>query len=436
MSIISSHIAGIALADLNFIKDGNVVASAPLTSCSKAMVGTIAVPLGSFTYQLQGEDIGGNPFQVSGKTVNIKPGQYSLNTISNITELRSGESTILVFELHNQNSYGSTEFTITTETPSDFSVQLQQTFAVLEAGESTQISIKVSANSNPRVYNDITINVHDGCTTVSATHTVAIVRLGFGTEYAGGSICSTSAVTTSAIPSACKQFMHTFNLQELIIFCFISAGSSSDFAVFIPKPIPGVLLTHLSFVQNDHTVAQNPLTPCRDIGGLVGNATFPLGLVNYQLQGRDAKDKQFTYDSAAIEFRPGRYTFTTLSSIAELRPGESTVLVFELHNQNSYGSTEFNIRVETTPGYSVALQRSHALLEAGDSTQISIQVSANSLPGISTDITIMAYDGCITVTGSHTVTIVPLDFVVVYAEENICATSAMTTSVIPSACKY
>ena len=209
MSIISSNIADIALAHLNFVKDGDVIASSPLTSCSKAMVGTTTVPLGSFTYQLQGEDTGGNPFQVSGRTVNIKPGQYSLKSVSSTTtKLRSGESAVLVFELQNQNSYGSTEFTITSDMPSDFSVELQKTFAVLKAGESTQISAKVSADSLPHVTNDITITVNDGCTTVSAVHTLIIVPLDFDTEYAGGSICSNSTITTSSIPSACKQLMY------------------------------------------------------------------------------------------------------------------------------------------------------------------------------------------------------------------------------------
>ena len=219
------------------------------------------------------------------------------------------------------------------------------------------------------------------------------------------------------------------------MFVFFSTGSSSDFAVFISKPIPGISVTHLSFVQNSRTIARTLLDSCSEIGALVGNATFPLGLVIYQLQGRGAEDKQFTYDSAAVEFRPGKYAFTTLSSVAELRQGESTVLVFELHNQNSYGSTEFAIHVEPTPDFFVAIQPSHALLEAGDSIQISIQVFANSLPGISTDIRVMAYDGCTTVTGTHTLAIVPLDFVVMYAEGDICATSNMTTSILPSACK-
>ena len=218
MSILSSHISDIALARLNFVKDGNVVASAPLTSCSKAMVGTIAVPLGSFTYQLQGEDNRGNPFQVSGKTVNIKPGQYSLNTISTTTELKSGESTLLVFELHNQNSYGSSEFTIHVEATRDFSVALQQTHALLKAGDSTLISMLVFANSLPGNSTDITIVAYDGCITVTGSHTVTIVPLDFVVVYAEENICATSAMTTSVIPSACKYYIYSYK-------CTVDGGS-------------------------------------------------------------------------------------------------------------------------------------------------------------------------------------------------------------------
>jgi len=131
----------------------------------------------------------------------------------------------------------------------------------------------------------------------------------------------------------------------------------------------------------------------------------------------------------------GSYSLNAVSSVAELRPGESTVLVFELHNQNSYGSTEFTVSVESPPDFSVALQETYALLEAGGSTQISIQVSANAHPGVSNDITVAANDGCTTVTGTHTLMIVPLDFSIEYAEENICSTGTMTSSGTPPACK-
>ena len=214
--MLSSRLPDISLARLNFVRDGELAASASLTPCSKAMVGNATFPSGSVTYQLQGEDLGGNPFEISGKTVDMKPGSFSLNVVSSIAELRPGESTALVFELHNQNSYGSTEFTISVEIPTDFSVALQETHALLEAGGSTQISIQVLANSLPGVSNDITIVANDGCTTVTATHTLTIVPLDFTIEYAVDDICSTSTMTTSATPPACKQCLCNSNSRPLL----------------------------------------------------------------------------------------------------------------------------------------------------------------------------------------------------------------------------
>ena len=172
--MVSSRVPDISLARLNFIRDGSVIASVPLTLCGGAMVGNATFPQGSVTYQLQGEDVGGNPFQISRKTVEFKPGKYSLTSLMDSVEIDLGESTIFVFKLHNQNSYGSTNFTLTTESTSGVRAVLQQTHTSLKAAESADISIRVSAGSRSGS-NQVTIVASDGCVRVTASQSLLII---------------------------------------------------------------------------------------------------------------------------------------------------------------------------------------------------------------------------------------------------------------------
>ena len=189
-----------------------------------------------------------------------------------------------------------------------------------------------------------------------------------------------------------------------IYFSFY-AGSSSDFAVFIPKPIPGISLTQLSFVQYSRTASRNPLSPC-DTGVLVGNATFPLGLTTYQLQGKDVKNNTFLYESAAVEFRPGAYALNAVSTTEEVEAGDFVLILFELHNNILYGSTHFSFSTEDDRGLSAVPLQTTAVLEAGGSAEITVRVSAGTSSVSQTKhFTLTANDGCTSVSASHTLSI-------------------------------
>ena len=175
--------------------------------------------------------------------------------------------------------------------------------------------------------------------------------------------------------------------------------------MFVPKSIPGISLTHLSFVQAGHTIARNPLSPC-DTGALVGNATFPSGLITYQLQGMDVNGKSFSYESATVEFRPGTYTVDAVSTTGEVEAGEFVVISFELHNNNLYGSTHFSFSTESGRGLSAVPLQTTAMLEAGSSAEIGVHVSAGiSTASQSKQFTLTANDGCTSVSASHTLSI-------------------------------
>ena len=171
VAVFSSQVSNISSARLNFVRNGNVVASAALTLCGGAMIGNATFPLGSVTYQLQGEDVRGNAFEISQKTVEFEPGNYLLSALSDPVELVPDESTVFTFELRNQNSYGSTSFTFTTESTSGIRAVPQQTSTSLKAGESTEISVHVSAGSILGAQ-QVTLTASDGCTHATASRSV------------------------------------------------------------------------------------------------------------------------------------------------------------------------------------------------------------------------------------------------------------------------
>ena len=165
---------------------------------------------------------------------------------------------------------------------------------------------------------------------------------------------------------------------------------------------------------------RNALSPCGDIGALVGSATFPLGVVIYQLHGKDAKDNRFSYDSSSLEFRRGRYALTATSTAEELDAGEHTFFVFELHNNNLYGSASFSVSTGSERGLSAVPQQGSTTVTAGSSTEIRVRVSAgSSFASQSKQFTLTVNDGCTSVTISHTVSITAPEIV-----SHLCAGSA------------
>ena len=173
VAVVTSQIPDISSARLNFIRDGSVAASAALTLCGGAMVGNATFPLGSVTYQIQGEDKGRNSFEISRKTVEFKPGKYLLTALSDSVELVRGERSVFTFGLKNQNSDGSTNFTFTTESTSGVRAVPQQTSTLLKAGESTEISVPISAGSILGAQ-QVTLTASDGCTRATASQSLSI----------------------------------------------------------------------------------------------------------------------------------------------------------------------------------------------------------------------------------------------------------------------
>lgn len=177
VAVLTTRASDISSASLNFISDGNIIGSATLTPCGGAMVGNATFPLGSVTYQLQGEDSGGNPFVHNSRRIReFKPGNYLLTpSNTNPQEIRPGGPVTLTFELHNQNQIARATFTITASAPSRFNVVPQETRVTLAAGSSTQLDALVTAGSIPQgSTHQITLHATDGCTTVSASQTLTI----------------------------------------------------------------------------------------------------------------------------------------------------------------------------------------------------------------------------------------------------------------------
>ena len=206
VAILTSRVSDISSASLNLISNGNIFGSVTLTPCSGAMVGNATFPLGGVTYQLQGEDMGGNPFiHNSRRTRQFNPGNYLLTPSStNPQEIRLGESLVLTVQLHNQNVYGVTNFTLSVESPNGFSAFLKQTSVSLQAGSETQLCVPVSANSvlSGSIHR-IIVTATDECNVkVSAPLTLTVIALDFEVKAATEISCP-GGETTTTNPPAC-----------------------------------------------------------------------------------------------------------------------------------------------------------------------------------------------------------------------------------------
>ena len=150
----------------------------PLHKCSKFVVGNTTFPLGTFTYDLGGEDQDGNPFVYNTKKITtFMPGSnyFTLSAV-NGTSLEI-DVILLTYELCNTNPYGSVTFNFTAESVDGFSKFLWPYQATVGAGESVQVTIAASVSSSSirrGSSHTFTVTATNGCTTLSASKTVNI----------------------------------------------------------------------------------------------------------------------------------------------------------------------------------------------------------------------------------------------------------------------
>ena len=149
--------------------------------CSIFLIGNTTFPLGTFTYELGGEDQDGNPFVYNIKkntTFGSGNSYFTLSAINGTSlEMDLYDVILLTYELHNTNPYGSVTFNFTAESADGFSRFLWPYQATVGAGESVQVTItaRVGSSRIRRGSSHIfTVTATNGCMTLSASKTVNI----------------------------------------------------------------------------------------------------------------------------------------------------------------------------------------------------------------------------------------------------------------------
>ena len=162
-------------------RNRTIVAHIPLSKCSEFLIGNTTFPLGTFTYELGGQDQNGNPFVCdTKKTITLGPGNsyYTFNPVNRTSlEINYDDIFSLTYELNNTNPYGPVTFNFTAEPVDGFSRFLSPHHATVGAGESVQVTLTASVGSS-RIRrgssHTFTVTATNGCTTLSASKTVNI----------------------------------------------------------------------------------------------------------------------------------------------------------------------------------------------------------------------------------------------------------------------
>ena len=180
--MVTSRSTEMSSAYLNIVdRNGTVVAHIPLSKCSEFLIGNTTFPLGTFIYELGGEDQDGNPFVYnSRKNVTFGPGSsyYAFSAVNGTSlEIDYYDIFSLTYELNNTNPYGSVTFNFAAEPVDGFSRFLRPLRATVGAGESVQVTITASVGSS-RIRrgssHTFTVTATNNCTTLSASKTVNI----------------------------------------------------------------------------------------------------------------------------------------------------------------------------------------------------------------------------------------------------------------------
>ena len=153
IAVVTSRIAEMSSAYLSIVgRSKTVVARIPLSKCSKFLVGNTNFPLGTFTYELGGEDMNGNPFMYnSKKEITFEPGSsyYAFNAVSGTSlEIDYDDIFSLTYTLNNTNPYGSVTFNFAAKPVDGFIRFLRPHQATVGAGESVQVTVTASVGSS------------------------------------------------------------------------------------------------------------------------------------------------------------------------------------------------------------------------------------------------------------------------------------------------
>ena len=182
IAVVTSRSTEISSAYVNILgRDRTIIAHIPLSKCSKFLVGNTTFPLGTFTYELGGEDQDGNPFVYNTKKNAVfGPGTsyYAFSAVNGTSlEIDYDDIFSLTYELNNTNLYGSVTFNFAAQPVDGFSRFLRPRRATLGAGESIQVTVTASVGSS-RIRrgssHTFTVTATNGCTTLSASKTVNI----------------------------------------------------------------------------------------------------------------------------------------------------------------------------------------------------------------------------------------------------------------------
>ena len=180
--MVTSRSAEMSSAYVNILgRNRTVVAHIPLSKCSEFLVGNTTFPLGTFIYELGGEDQDGNPFVYnSRKNVTFGPGSnyYAFNAVNGTSlEIDYDDIFSLTYELNNTNPYGSVIFNFTAQPVDGFSRFLRPLRATVGAGESVHVTVTASVGSS-RIRrgssHTFTVTATNGCTALSTSKTVNI----------------------------------------------------------------------------------------------------------------------------------------------------------------------------------------------------------------------------------------------------------------------
>ena len=182
ITVVTSRSAEMSSAYINIVgRGGTAVVSIPLSKCSEFLVGNTTFPLGTFTYELGGQDQDGNPFVYNTKkTITFGPGSgfYTFSAVNGTSlEIDYYDIFSLTYELNNTNPYGPVTFNFAAEPVDGFSRFLRPYRATVGAGESVQVTLTASVGSS-RIKrgssHTFTVTATNDCTTLSASKTVNI----------------------------------------------------------------------------------------------------------------------------------------------------------------------------------------------------------------------------------------------------------------------
>ena len=155
---------------------------------------------------------------------------------------------------------------------------------------------------------------------------------------------------------------------------------------------------HLNVLNEEFEVTQHiPLNFCG--GAFIGNATFHLGVVHYQLEGEDTTRNPFVYNiKKRHELKKSiRLKLSALSVPQEIDRGSFTTLSFEIENSDYYRVINLTLSVESHHGFINTISPSIISINAGDTIVINVIVraSGSSLTrGSSYNIKVVDKTGC------------------------------------------